>query len=267
MKKIKGWALGICILMFLAIVLTGCSVKASEEENKQQEITVFAAASLTESMEEIVNQFEKENPHVKVNLHLAGSSQLRVQIEQGVKADLFLSANKKHYDALKNKDFVLEGKHFLSNSMVVMFPKNNPAKIKTLKDIEKTCKLIVAQEEVPAGQYARQIIHSLAGELGKKYEEKVLANVVSNENNVKQVVNKVVLGEGDAGIVYKSDITKNIKDKVNIVEIPVEHNVEAAYWMAVVKDSKENKDVQEFYEFLLKEGQGIFEKYGFEKIH
>ncbi|MCT4620557.1 MAG: molybdate ABC transporter substrate-binding protein [Marinisporobacter sp.] len=265
MKKIRGWVIGISIFMLFSIILAGCNEEASIENKK--EIVVFAAASLTESMEEIINEFEKENPHIKVNLHLAGSSQLRVQIEQGVKADLFLSANKKHYEALKNKELVLEGKHFLSNSMVVMIPKNNPAKIKTLKDIEKPCKLIVAQEEVPAGQYARNIIHSLAKEFGESYEKKVLGNIVSNENNVKQVVNKVVLGEGDGGIVYKSDITKNIKDEVKLLAIPKEHNVKATYWMAVVKDSKDSKATKKFHEFLLKEGQLIFEKYGFEKIN
>ncbi|MCT4606090.1 MAG: molybdate ABC transporter substrate-binding protein [Marinisporobacter sp.] len=264
MKKIKGWVIASCIFMLLAIIFTGCDEEASTANKK--EIIVFAASSLTESMEEIIKEFEKENPHIKVNLHLAGSSQLRVQIEQGVKTDLFLSANKKHYEALKNKELVLEGKHFLSNSMVVMISKNNAAQIKTLKDIEKSCKLIVAQEGVPAGQYARSIIHSLGKEFGESYEKKVLGNIVSNENNVKQVVNKIVLGEGDVGIVYKSDITKNIKNEVKLLAIAEAYNVKANYWMAVVKDSKDSKETQKFYEFLLKEGQMIFEKYGFKRI-
>lgn len=267
MKKITGMIIISCVMLILAVAFNGCKVKTSVKENEKQEITVFAASSLTESMEEIVKQFEKENPNLKVNLHLAGSSKLRVQIEQGVEVDLFISANQKHYDILKDKDFTLEGKHFLSNSMAVIVPKNNPAQIKTLKDIEKTCKLVVAQKEVPAGYYARQIIHSLAGELGGNYEQKVLANIVSEETNIKQVVNKVVIGEADAAFVYTSDIIENIKDKVNILDIPLEHNVKAAYWIAQLKQSKDNKYAKQFYEFLLSEqGQVILEKYGFETI-
>lgn len=267
MRKIRSTIIIAFVIIFVGAVLSGCKVKTSSKENEKQEITVFAAASLTESMEEIVNQFEKENPNLKINLHLSSSSKLRVQIEQGVEADLFLSANQKHYDILKDKDFVLEGKQFLSNSMAVIVPKSNPAQIKTLKDIEKTCKLVIAQEEVPAGHYARQIIHSLSGELGENYEQKVLANIVSEENNVKQVVNKVVIREADAALVYKSDITKNTKDKVNVLEIPLEHNVKATYWIGQLKQSKDNKYAKQFYEFLLgEEGQVIFMKYGFKTI-
>lgn len=247
-------------IMFFLVLCSGCEWKVSDDE-KIHEITVFAAASLTESLKEAVEKFEQENQDVEVNLHLASTSRLRLQIEQGVKADLFLSASEKHYNVLEEKGWIIEGKHFLSNRMSLIVPKDNPAQIHKVKDLQKNCKIILAQREVPAGRYAREIIHSF----GKTFEEKVLSHVVSEEMNVKQVVNKVAMGEGDAALVYSSDLTENIQEKVKEISIPPKHNIHATYWIGQLKQEKKNPYAKELYIFLTSEkSKEIFKKYGFQ---
>ncbi|MCJ7689199.1 MAG: molybdate ABC transporter substrate-binding protein, partial [Clostridiaceae bacterium] len=262
----KSFIKMVSIIMTLSLIILsgGCAEKQSNKISKQ-EITIFAASSLTESMEEVVKLFEKENTKVKVNLNLESTSRLRLQIEQGVEADIFLSANKKHYDALDEQGFISKGQTFLENSMVIIMPKDNPANIEKVEDLKNKCKLVIAQKEVPAGGYAREIIHSLSGIYGAEFEDKVLNNIVSEENNVKQVVSKVVMGEADVAFVYSSDVTTSVVEKVKVLRIDPVHNVRAEYWLSKLKT--ENEYAEKFYAFLLsKEGQDIFKKYGFESI-
>ncbi|GAA0180261.1 molybdate ABC transporter substrate-binding protein [Clostridium sediminicola] len=247
------------ILLIIVVGISGC--------NKEKEaITVFAASSLTESMKEIKEVFEKENPNVEIQLNLDSSSRLRTQIEQGMEVDLYLSANKKHYEALNEKEMIASGVNFLSNSLVLVVPKDNPAKIEKPEDLINECKLVIAQKEVPVGNYTLQVLEAYDESLGNEYKEKVLKNVVSEENNVKQVVAKVVLGEADAAFVYGSDVTMDNKDKLKVIEISEKYNVKAAYWMGSMKGSENNKNVQALYNMITEEsGYKIFEKYGFGK--
>lgn len=248
------------LLIVASFGMSGCS-------NEKQTITVFAASSLTESVKEIRETYIKEQTDKNVELNLDSSSRLRLQIEQGMKAQIYLSANKKHYDILKEKGMIASGKYFLSNSMVLIVPSDNPAKIEKLEDLGKACKFVIAQKEVPAGNYALQILDKLNNKFGNNYKEKVLTNVVSKENNVKQVVAKIVLGEADAAFVYSSDVTLEIKEKVKVIEIPKEYNVNASYWAAILKTAENNDDVKELYDMLTEEMcQNIFNKYGFEKL-
>ncbi|MCB2297510.1 molybdate ABC transporter substrate-binding protein [Clostridium tagluense] len=256
------------IIMSLLLIMLSGGCKSRQGGNAvKQEITVFAASSLTESLQEIVKLFEKENPEVKVKLNLDSTSRLRLQIEQGVEGDVFFSANKQHYDALKKEGYITKGQALLYNSMVVILPKNNPAHIEKVEDLQNKCKLVLALKEVPAGDYARKIIHSLSGSLGAEFEKKVLNNIVSEENNVKQVVNKVVMGEADAAFVYSSDITQSVKDKVEVVEIAPKYNVRAEYFIGKLKAKNENQYIKKIYSFLIgEEAQKIFKKYGFNSI-
>lgn len=105
MKKSLIRMVSIIMTLSLIILISGCESKQSYKIS-EQEITVFAASSLAESMEEVIKLFKKENPKVKVKLNLESTSRLRLQIEQGVEADIFLSANKNHYDALKEQGFI-----------------------------------------------------------------------------------------------------------------------------------------------------------------
>jgi molybdate transport system substrate-binding protein len=191
-------------------------------------LTVFAAASLTDSFKDIGKAFEAVNPGSKVAFNFAGSQALRAQIEQGARADVFASADTKNMDPLKTENLLgSDSQIFTRNVLTVIIPKANPAGIKTLQDLTKPgLKLVFEDASVPAGNYTLQILDKLSADptYGADFKTKVLANVVSKETDVKAVVSKVSLGEGDAGVVYTTD-AQVAADKLSTIAIPDKYNV------------------------------------------
>jgi molybdate transport system substrate-binding protein len=228
-------------------------------------LTVFAAASLTGAFGEIGKNFEATEPGVTVKFNFGGSQTLRTQIEQGAQADVFASANTKEMDALVTGNFVgaNTAKIFLTNQLIVVLPANNPAGLITLADLSKTgIKIVLAAKEVPVGNYALQVLDKLDKSLGDGFKDKVLTNVVSYENDVKQVVTKVQLGEADAGIVYLSDTVA--APELKKIDIPAENNVIAKYPLAALTQSKNPDLAQAFITYVLSaDGQAILQKWGF----
>ena len=233
-----------------------------------QTLTVFAAASLTDAFTEIGAAFDAANPGVTVTLNFAGSQALRTQIEEGAPADVFASASGKEMDTLVTGSFVTKDvpQIFLTNKLVVILPADNPAALEKLEDLTKPgIKLVLAAEEVPVGNYARQALDKMNGSFGTDFKDKVLANVVSNEDNVKQVVAKVQLGEADAGIVYISDAIA--APELKIIEIPADLNVIAKYPIAPLTKSENADLAAKFTEYVLSaEGQAVLQKWGFAPI-
>jgi molybdenum ABC transporter molybdate-binding protein len=232
-------------------------------------LTVLAAASLTESFTELGNLFEIQNPGIKVSLSFAGSQQLAQQLGQGAEADVFASANKKYMDAAVeanrvNKD---DAKTFVTNRLVVIFPKDNPAGLKELKDLAKPgLKLDLADKSVPVGQYSLDFLDKAIKDPGfdPQFKDNVIKNVVSYEDNVKAVLTKVSLGEADAGIVYVTDITADAASKVGKLDIPDALNTIATYPIAPISDSKNIDLAKAFVAMVLSpEGQQIMAKYSF----
>ena len=228
-------------------------------------LNVFAAASLTDAFTEIGKNFEAANPGVTVSFNFAGSQALRTQIEEGAPADVFASANKTEMDNLITGTLVAQdaSKVFLNNKLVIILPSDNSAAMEKLEDLAKPgIKLIIAAEEVPVGKYARQVLDLMNGSFGSDFKDKVLANVVSNEDNVKQVVAKVQLGEGDAGIVYTSDAVA--APDLKTIEIPAELNVIAKYPVAPLTKSAHAELATAFVNYVLSpDGQAVLQKWGF----
>jgi molybdate transport system substrate-binding protein len=230
-------------------------------------LTVFAAASLTGSFGEITKSFEATNPGVTVNTNFAGSQALRTQIEQGASADVFASADHKNMDTMVTENLIADGKYqdFATNRLVVILPSNNPAGIQTLQDLAKPgIKLDLADASVPVGNYARQALASMSqdGAFGGDFSNKALANVVSNETDVKQVVSKVDLGEVDAGIVYVTDA--QAAPDLKTVAIPDNFNVIAKYPIAVVAKAPNADLAAAFVAYVFSpDGQAVLQKWGF----
>lgn len=228
-----------------------------------QELTVFAAASLREVFQNLALTFEKQHPNLKVRFNFAGSQDLRVQIEQGAKVDVFASADWKHMKSLATQGMVAEPKVFARNLPVIVVPKNNPAKVATFADLAKVTHLVVGAPEVPIGAYTEAIFAAAEKLNGKTLGEKVRANVRSRELNVRQVLTKVAMGEGDAGIVYKTDAL-TMPDKVQIIEIPSAINVVAEYPIAVLKAAPHADLARDFVTLVLsKEGEKVLSTAGF----
>lgn len=268
------------IALLLALVLTGCTTAqatptvapATEEavsaETEPRILIVFAAASLTDAFTEIGENFQTANPNVTVTFNFAGSQALRTQLEEGAPADIFASANKTQMDAVIAASLITEGtqQNFLTNKLVVILPADNPAGLSKLEDLANPgIKLVLAAEEVPVGNFARQALDLMNASFGTDFKDKVLANVVSNEDNVKQVVTKVQLGEVDAGIVYTSDAVA--APELQTIEIPSELNVVAKYPIAPLLNSEHADVAQAFIDYVLSDkGQAILEKWGFSPI-
>ena len=229
-----------------------------------QDLTVFAAASLREVFQSIALTFEKQHPNLKVRFNFAGSQDLRVQIEQGAKVDVFASADWKHMKSLATQGLVAEPRVFARNLPVVVVPKNNPAKVQTFADLAKVTHLVVGAPEVPIGAYTENIFAAAEKLNGKAFADRVRANVRSRELNVRQVLTKVALGEGDAGIVYKTDAL-TMPDKVQVIEIPSAINVVAEYPIAALKAAPHAELAREFVKLVLsKEGEKVLTAAGFD---
>ncbi|MCC7118630.1 MAG: molybdate ABC transporter substrate-binding protein [Anaerolineales bacterium] len=264
MKRIVTW------IFLLAILLAGCSPASPAPQSASvtpapRTLTVFAAASLTDAFTELGKKFEAQTPNVSVTFNFAGSQALRTQIEEGAPVDVFASANHKEMQALIAGAFVAQDSPqvFLNNKLVVILPADNPAKIDALTGLATPgVKIILAAEEVPVGKYSREAFEKMNAQFGSDFSQKLLANVVSNEDNVKQVVAKIQLDEADAGLVYTSDAVA--APELQTLEIPAELNVIAKYPIAPLVESKNADLAKAFIAYVLSnDGQAILEKWGF----
>jgi molybdate transport system substrate-binding protein len=232
-------------------------------------ISVFAAASLTESFTEIGKKFESANPDVDVEFNFAGSQQLRAQIESGAQADIFASANEKEMDTAKGESLVKpETIHdFARNRLIVIYPKDNPGKIAGLKDLANSgVKIDIADASVPVGKYTLQMVDQVAKDptFGAEFKKGFLANVVSREENVKSVLTKIRLGEADAGVVYVTDVTADAAQDVASLDVPDRFNQIARYPIAVVASAPHADLAAKFEDFVLsKDGQDILREHHF----
>ena len=243
------------VLAAAALVLAACGGDddsgGSSGAQSPGEIKVFAAASLTAAFNELGPKYTAAEG-TKVTFNFAGSQALATQIQQGAPADVFASADINNMD--KVKDLVGTPQNFASNLLQIVVEKGNPKGVEGLDDLANPdLKVVLAAPDVPAGKYAQQALE----------KANVTVKPVSQEDNVKAVVNKVALGEADAGIVYVTDVTAG-GDKVEGVDIPEELNVVATYPIATVKASKAQDKAQAFMDLVRSDqGQQVLKKYGF----
>lgn len=247
-------------LLLVSLMLCGCNGSDQEEEDH---IVIFAASSLTEVMAEIGAEGEGLQTQSTI-FNFAGTNTLRTQIENGADADLFIAANEGHFKALMALGYIKEGRPLMGNDMVVVVSTQANKPIETLKDLTKAHKFILAGEGVPAGDYAREVLCNLEACYGEGYEKKVLHNLVSEEANVRQAVAKVAMGEGDAAMVYRTDITQDIRGQVTIIDIPVAYNVSVTYWVGLVGKQSISEEALGYYNKLFEAPcQQIFADQGF----
>ena len=263
----RVWYRGLSSLLLLPLLLLeGGNSVAQDTSRLSGELTVFAAASLTEPFTEIGKRLELSHPGLKVVYNFGGSQALRTQLEQGARADLFASADAIQMDSAKTSGVVQgETTLFVKNRLVVIVPKTNPGKISDFRDLARPgVKLDLANSKVPVGNYSRQALSKASAEYGADFEKQTLANIVSEEENVKQVVTKVQLGEADAGIVYVSDVTPKVSKDVQTITIPDAYNQIASYPIALTKEVTNRAAAEAFIAFVLSaEGQAILKAHNF----
>jgi molybdate transport system substrate-binding protein len=186
------------------------------------QLTVFAAASLMQ----VFPAIDKSERY-----SFAGSDQLALQIRQGAPADVFASASPKYTELAYRDGIVTRPVVFATNKLVVLLPRSNPAGIKSVYDLRRPgLKVVVGDKTVPIGSYTRQILDALG------ISNEVMANVVSQETDVKGIVAKVALGEADAGFVYRTD-AKPVASRTRTIALPAWAQPPIRYEIAVVKAS------------------------------
>ena len=257
--------------------LVGCGGTAVEptavpDTDAEVTLTIFAASSLTDAFTELGQLFSQPQPGVTVQFNFAGSSDLATQLAEGAPADLFASANKKQMDNAINAGRIAgEPVNFLTNSLVIIVPADNPAAIQTLADLARPgIQFVSALPDVPIRGFTEEMLANAAADpaYGADFATAVLANLVSEEANVRQLAAKIALGEADAGVVYKSDVPPAMStspaEQVQVVVIPENLNIVAIYPLAIVQDAPNQELAQAFIELVLSaEGQAVLAKWGF----
>jgi molybdate transport system substrate-binding protein len=226
---------------------------AARADAQARELTVLAAASLTESFGALEKAFEARNPGTDVVTSFAGSPALVAQIQQGAPADVIATADTANMQKLVDGKQAGAPQTFARNRLAIVVEAGNPKNVKTLADLARADLVVVlAAGQVPVGKYAREALAKAGATVTPR----------SLEENVKAVVAKVALGEADAGIVYETDVRAS--PKVASVAIPDAQNVVASYPIAALTAAKNADGARAFVAFVLSaEGQKILRGYGF----
>ncbi len=263
------------LLLVVLVLLAACAGQppadptAPAAASLAGELVVFATASLTDAFTQIGKEFEAANPGTRIIYNFAGSQQLAQQIAQGAPADVFAAAHARPMDLAMQSGRIVRGTQqvFVQNRLIVVLPADNPAGIEQLSDLARPgIKLVLAAADVPVGAYARDFLANAATDpaFGAGYDTAVLANLISEEQNVRAVLTKVLLGEADAGIVYSSDVAPAEAGQVLRLEIPDRLNPIAEYLVAAVQDRPHAALADAFIAYLLAPaGQDVLAQHGF----
>jgi molybdate transport system substrate-binding protein len=242
----------VALLVALAVLAAACGSASDTTAGQPRELSVFAAASLTDAFTQLGSDFTAAHPDVKVAFNFAGSNDLVTQLQQGAPADVLATADTSNMDAAG--DLVGTPQMFAGNKLMIAVEPGNPQHITGLADLaRKDLKVVLAAPEVPAGRYAQEALDK-AG---------VTVKPVSLEVSVKGAVTKISLGEADAGIVYVTDVAA-AKGKIEGVPIPDDQNLIASYPIATTTGSQYPDDAKSFMDFVLSDaGQKVLADNGF----
>lgn len=236
-------------MKWLTVACIALAVAATAQAASKAQLTVYAASSLTDV-------FPKIDAGEKYSF--GGSNALAAQITQGAPADVFASANTTLPAQLHAKGLCSQPVVFTRNTLVVVVPTANPARIHSVYDLTKPgIKLVIAGKGVPVGSYTLQVLANM------NLDTTVLKNVVSQETDVREVLAKVALGEADAGFVYSTD-AKTVPGKVTVIKVPAWAQPKVQYAACVVTASANKTAAQAFIARLLKKpAQAKLLAYGF----
>jgi molybdate transport system substrate-binding protein len=260
MNSAQSFLTNFLLLQKLARNILATAVLLATTVCHATEVTVFAAASLTDSLREIAATYEKHFG-VKIVFNFGASSMLARQIEEGAPADIFFSADEAKMDALQQKGVILKEtrKSRLSNSLVIVVAADKGAAISGPKDLatDKVKRLALAEPRtVPAGIYAKEYLHKQV--LWSAVERKVIPT-----ENVRAALAAVEAGNAEAGIVYKTDAAISKQVKV-AYQVPVKDSPAINYPVAVVKEGKQPEAAKKFLQYLgSRDAVKVFERFGF----
>jgi molybdate transport system substrate-binding protein len=256
-------AMSTCSAGFLDFLGGGSDSNATDNSLNGTEINLAAAASLKNAYDEkLIPMFEAKYPGAKVTPTYASSGDLQTQIENGLKADVFMSAANKQMNALINESLVDNGTNlqFLENKVVLIVPADSTDNISSFEDLKNVNGTIAIgdPESVPAGQYAKQVLTNIG--IWNDTESKL-----SLGTDVTSVLNQVAQGSAEYGIVYATDAKSMPKEVKVVCEAPDSAlDTPVIYPVAVLKNSSNPDAANKFVDFLqTKEAKDVFVEYGF----
>ncbi|WP_319579882.1 molybdate ABC transporter substrate-binding protein [uncultured Methanospirillum sp.] len=261
--------LTIGLVLLLLAVQIGC---VSAADTNQTELTIFAAASLTGVVGDLDKAFETAHPGVKITPNFDSSATLETQIKEGASADLFLPASESNINNLIKAELISKDDvtPYATNKLALIVPVDNPAGITSLADLAKPgVKIVSETKDVPVRKYTEQMLNKTVNDTayGQSFVDAFKKNIVSEETNVAGATTKVSLGEADAGITYYSDVSKELADKITIIEIPENLNVVAKYNAGVLTESKEKDLAKEYVSLLTSDdGKTALKEYKFSPV-
>ncbi|HEX3245617.1 MAG TPA: molybdate ABC transporter substrate-binding protein [Chloroflexota bacterium] len=240
---------------------------ASSTPTAQATLTVFAASSLTDAFMEIGRIFEAQTG-TPVRFNFGASTQLRTQLEQGAGADIFASADTTQMHRARQAELIAGSDQiFATNRLVIITPATNPAGVTAPEDLATPgVKIVTAQADVPIGEYTQTMFEAMSADprFGPNFKDRANANIVSREPNVRQIVAKIQLGEGDAAVVYRSDVTPSSAPRLQVFDIPDDFNTLAEYPIAMVANAAMSDAAARFINLVLSpEGQDVLQRWNF----
>jgi len=262
--------LWVAMLLALGVgCVPGSSPASTPAGGQTGELHVAAAASLTDAFGELGTAFESQNPGSRVLFNFGPSSGLRTQIEQGAPADVFASADQAQMELARANGVVAgEPEVFARNVLVLVLPRDNSGRITSVQDLARPgLRLVSTAPQVPIGAYTRQMLQSMRQDpaYGADFADRVLANIRSEELDVRAVLAKITLGEADGGVVYATDVTPAVAPEVQVLPIPEQFNVIVSYPIALVQGARQPVLGQRFVDLVLSDaGQAVLARYNFQ---
>ena len=255
---------------------TETSAQESKAASDPSAINVFAAASLKNAMDEIIAEYNKANPDVKISLNTDSSGKLQTQIEEGFACDIFFSAGKKQMEKLKEEGHIKDGTDadLLHNKLCIVAPKDSDTKVTGIANIKDAKSISIGETSVPAGAYAREALSKAYPDLGitkestgAELKDKLEMDIIENSNVTKTLLS-VVDGFGEVGFVYLTDTYGNENVKV-IEKVDESLTGKITYPIARVNndeaDEKISAEADKFYDYLKSDSaKKVFEKYLYE---
>ena len=251
------------VLLSVYVFVAGFAVQGQPAGS----VMVYAATSLTDAFEALKAAFEEAHPNAEIRLNFSSSSTLAAQLLAGAPADVFASANAKQMQLVIDDGRIAAEavRVFAHNQLVLVLPQDTPAAIESLGDLaDRRLLLVLAVGGTPIRAYTDALFEALQSEYGADFQARVMSNLVSEENNVRQVLARVALGEADAGIVYQTDALGAVSGAVQTIAIDRAYNQKADYLAAGLADASNPALAAAFIDFVLgADGQRILEAHGF----
>ena len=275
-------AVGLAVMTAIAVGLIGCGGQQegpkSAGEKEKVHLTVFAAASMTETLNQLKTEYEKQHPDVEITFNYDSSGTLKKQIQNGAECDIFISAAQKQMNQLDvskdekanpdKLDFIDSATriNLLENKVVLVTPEGNPKQIQNFNDMaaklkDGSVRLVMGNSDVPVGQYTEKILKFY------NLDEKAIASAgnITYGSNVKEVTTQVLEGSADCGVVYATDVFSAKLKPVD--QATKEMCGQVIYPAAVLKNSKQQDAAKDFLKFLQSdEAMKVFESVGFSRV-